>query len=223
MTHREKGAASGLAMTLIVLILIAIIGIGFWWYHGATTSADDTTVAAAASSTQGYTFTIATTTVSAPNTGTETVTGANDTYTATPAKTKTVTYTTYERRPVASAYSATTGLSGSTYHNGTYGLTLRLPSAGWTSYMTSGGPSGLPGTAQIHFRAPGEATDAFVVNVWSKAGWNYVRTQENFVHLNTSNIGEGTYLGENFTWIYSDTVYSHAAEAQAALSGAVFY
>ncbi len=89
--------------------------------------------------------------------------------------------------------------------------------------MTNGGPAGLPGTAQIHFVAPGESNDAFVVNVWGKAGWNYVRTQENYVHLNTSNIGEGTYLGENFTWIYSYTINSHSAEAQSALSGAVFY
>jgi hypothetical protein len=104
-------------------------------------------------------------------------------------------------------------------------LTLRFPStfSGYRSYETYGGPNGLPGTLQIHFVAPGENTDAFVVNVFSKEQWNIIRTQENYVHLNTSNIGEGTYLGENFTWIYSATIYSHAAEAQSALSGAVFY
>lgn len=211
----QKGALSGLVLIFLAIVVIAIIGIGWMWHKGgvvATDSSSATTTAAGVPNTgnDSYSYVISSST---PASGTV----------AQAPKTTTRTVTTYVRKTVASAGSSYTGVSGSVYHNATYGLTLRLPTAGYRTYITAGGPSGLPGTAQIHFIAPGEATDAFIINVWDKQGWNYVRTQENFVHLNTTNIGEGTYLGENFTWIYSYTIYSHAAEAQTALSGAVFY
>jgi len=214
----QKGAVSGLAIAFIAIIIIALIGIGWMWKKGGVVASGASQVADASAGipntgSDGYTYSIATST---------TVAAASDTASA-PVETHTVT--TYETKtvPVVQTHAvAATGVSGAAYHNATYGLTLRLPSAGWTVYQTTGGPAGLPGTAQLHFVAPGESQDAFVINVWDKAGWNYVRTQENFVHLNTTNIGEGTYLGENFTWIYSYTLYSHP-EAQSGIAGAVFY
>ncbi|MDB5194084.1 MAG: hypothetical protein JWN50_98 [Parcubacteria group bacterium] len=204
MDNKQKGAVSGIALTLILIVIVAITGIGYWWYQSADVT--DSTVATTATSTTSYTYVIGSSTPAVPNTGSTVV----------------KTITTYKRVAVAAAAS---GISGTTYHNGTYGLTIGLPSsfAGFRTYVTAGGPNGLPGTAEIHFVAPGESTDAFVVNVFSKAQWNIIRTNENYAHLNTSNTGEGNYLGENFTWIYSDTIFSHQAEAQSALAGAVFY
>jgi hypothetical protein len=220
MAKNEKGAISGIALGIFLVILVAIIGIGWMWKKGgvvATNTGTQTSTSTGIPNTgeTGYSYVIG-------ESSTSTV--ARNTVTEEP-KTVTRTYTTYVKKTVpntqASAYS---GYSGSNvYHNGTYGLTLRLPEAGYRTYVTAGGPSGLPGTAQIHFVAPGSSTDSFVVNVWNKAQWNAIRTEENFVHQNTTSLGEGTYLGENFTWIYSYQVFSGAAQAQQALSGAVFY
>jgi hypothetical protein len=208
MQNRQKGAATGLIIGVIVVIIIVILGVGYWWKHAKTVTTDD---AAANATSTGYQFTVGNSTSTATTTGT--VSGQ-----------KTETYTTYERRTVSATGNTTTATR---YHNGTYGLTLGFgfgsSFAGFRTYETAGGPNGLPGTIQIHFIAPGESTDAFVVNVFSKEQWNKIRTQENYAHQNISDLGEGNYLGENFTWIYSDSIYSHTAEAQSALAGAVFY
>lgn len=220
MKNKQKGAASGIALGMLVVVLLAIVGIGWVWKNGDTLARDNSAAVNAGipnTGETGYSYVIDNSTSTAATT--QSVTSE--------PRTETRTYTTYERRTVpatrttASAYTGITGAN--VYHNSTYGLTLQLPSAGWRTYVTSGGPAGLSGTAQIHFIAPGESTDSFVVNVWNKEQWTRIRTLENYVHLNTSNIGEGTYLGENFTWIYSYTIYSNSAAAQSALSGAVFY
>lgn len=220
MTKNEKGAVSGIALGIFVVVLLAIVGIGWMWKRGGVVATNTTTNATSTST-------------GIPNTG-ETgynyVIGESATTTqvaTSEPKTVTRTYTTYVKKTVpntqANAYTGSVGTGSNVYHDSTYGLTLRLPQAGYRTYMTAGGPSGLPGTAQIHFVAPGSSTDTFVINVWSKAQWNAIRTEENFVHQNTTSLGEGTYLGENFTWIYSYQVYYDAPLVGQALSGAVFY
>ena len=203
MQNRQKGAISALVIGVLVVVIAIIIGIGYWWNHSTKVNSDDNLGSNATSTEPKFTI--------------------GDPSTTTISKTTKPVITGTHSNPTPTSEGNTT--TSTRYHNGTYGLTLGFPASfsGFRTYETAGGPSNLGGTIQIHFIAPGETSDAFVVNVFSKAQWNAIRTQENYAHLNTSNIGEGNYLGENFTWIYSDTVISHNAEAQAAFSNAVFY
>ncbi len=204
MKNTQKGAVSGTTIAVLVVALIVIVLIGWMWKKGGVSVSKDTNATGTP-----FTYTIDNATTTASTTEVVKVTK-----TSTP---------TYKNTNTASAYTGV--VNGTTYHNGTYGLTLSLPASwmGYRTYITNGGPNGLSGTAQIHFVAPGENDDAFVVNVWSKEQWNKIRTEENFVHRNTVDIGEGMYLGENFTWIYSTDSFSHNSEVQSALNTAVFY
>jgi hypothetical protein len=135
------------------------------------------------------------------------------------------TTTIYKNVYVPGATVTPTSPTGVIFHDSTYGLTIDLPSnfAGYRSYITQGGPNNLSGTEEIHFVAPNETSDAFVVNIFSKQQWNNIRTQENLAHQNINDLGEGNYIGENTTWIYSATIFSHQTDVQEPLLNAVFY
>ncbi|MDB5266308.1 MAG: hypothetical protein JWN89_123 [Parcubacteria group bacterium] len=107
---------------------------------------------------------------------------------------------------------------GSTYHNSAYGLTVPLP-AGWSNVPSVGADvyAGIPDTASIHFAGPGGQT--LTVNVFTKEQWNNIRIQETLGQTNS--FGEGNYLGENFTYIYS--VQGSASDLQNISNRILFY
>lgn len=221
----QKGAASGLAMLIIVLVLIAVAGVGFFWYRAATKVAvnPDNQLAAVGNATStGYTYTIGEPGI--PDTG-----NSENSTTQTPnSSSGTVVkkiVTTTVSNPVRQPARVTSAYGGPVYHNSVYGLTIPLP-AGWEGYRvyeTTGGQNGLPGNATFHFVAPGSTTDTFAVTVYSKEQWNAIRTTENYAHANTPNLGEGQYLGENFTWIYSANIFQNSPDIANSLATAVFY
>ncbi|MES2214380.1 MAG: hypothetical protein V4465_03285 [Patescibacteria group bacterium] len=116
---------------------------------------------------------------------------------------------------VRKAISAFPG--GSSYHSA-FGLTVSLP-PGWSNTPSVGSDvyAGVPDTASIHFAGP--AGQNMTINVFTKEQWNNIRIQETLGQVNA--FGEGSYLGENFTYIYS--VQGTASDLQNIASRVVFY
>jgi hypothetical protein len=109
---------------------------------------------------------------------------------------------------------------GGTYHNSVYGLTLSLP-ANYEPFDTGSSPTGVVASDSIQFTENG--ADIFSINVFTKQQWNIIRTKENTEHLNVNDLGEGTYLGENETYIFSYNASSNNAEVQNILSSIKYY
>lgn len=183
MTHKERGSASGVVIGVIAVIVLILIGLGLYAYKNPVEVAQN-----GESSTRiEYVATTTTTYVSTTTTAYEPDITAR-TYTA----------------PRSQSYGGTYA-SGSAYHNG-YGLTVP------GSYTVTTGQdvyAGVYDTASLHFHLPaqaGQGAQAFQINVWSKEQWNDIRIQETInakEGTGPTYFGEGSYLGENFTWIYS--------------------
>lgn len=179
---REKGSASGVVMGIIALCLVVLIGLGIYAYSNTVTVADDSSTASStqvvyvATTTTSYVATTTTTEVLVPRTSKPVATS----YVA-------------PRTNTASSYSAYTSVNG--YHS-PYGLTVPgnyYPTIGRDVY------AGVYDTASLHF-------SGFQINVFSKEEWNDIRIQEtvnNKEGTGPTYFGEGSYLGENKTWIFS--------------------
>lgn len=88
------------------------------------------------------------------------------------------------------------------YHNATYGLTI--PGVYAVTPVAVSPYGGVSPVASYSFNYNG--VYAFTINVFSKEEWNNIRIQETLsADAGTTNayLGEGTYLGENKTWIFS--------------------
>lgn len=204
MINGEKGSTNVAAGLLVVL---AFVGLIWWWYDRTPTDLPNNAGQPAATTTD-YTFVIepsaTTTAVAEPKPKPSTV-----------AQKPRISYPTVAR--------ASSAVSGFHYRNTTFGLTLPLPNT-WNEYRvyeTAGSPAGFPSTRTIHFIAPGESGDTFLIHVFTKAEWNALRTDEN--RRGISNMGEGKYLGENATWIYSYNIFARQNESQTILNNARFY
>ena len=132
--------------------------------------------------------------------------------------TTTTTTTTLVNSPTATV-SGTTFLAGN-YHNSVYGLTLNLP-ANYQPIDTGTSPAGVVASDSIEFTNNGQ--DIFSINVFTKQQWNVIRTEENTEHLNVNNLGEGTYLGENETYIFSYSIATQSPDIQSILSTIRYY
>jgi hypothetical protein len=117
---------------------------------------------------------------------------------------------------------APTTLYNGTYHNGVYGLTLNLP-VDYQAFDTGSSPAGVVASDSIDYTENG--TEIFSINIFTKQQWNTIRTEENTEHLDVNDLGEGTYLGENETYIFSYNISSptNAGEVQGILSTIRYY
>ena len=109
---------------------------------------------------------------------------------------------------------------GGTYHNNVYGLTLDMP-ASYQALDTSASPTGVVASDSIQFVENGEKI--FTINIFTKQQWNTIRTLENTEHLNVNNLGEGIYLGENETYIFSYSVLGNPTAVQSIISSIKYY
>lgn len=206
MINQEKGSTSVAAG---LLVFLAFVGLIWWWYDRAPAELPNNAGQPAATSTD-YTFVIepsaTTTAVTAPKPN---------------PKPRPVVQKPRVSYPVATRTAS--AVSGFHYRNATFGLTLPLPNSwnGYRVYETAGSPAGFPSTRTIHFIAPGETGEAFLIHVFTKEQWNALRTEEN--RRGISDMGEGKYLGENATWIYSYNIFARQNESQMILNNARFY
>jgi hypothetical protein len=114
-----------------------------------------------------------------------------------------------------------TGPSGMTYQNTNFGLSLDFP-VSWNGYTVQvvGSSFGGIGT-ESSFNFYLNESNTFTINVFTKEEWNKLRTEE--LQNNTVSYGEGDYLGENFTYIFSVIINSRNAEVQSILDTVRFY
>ncbi len=118
------------------------------------------------------------------------------------------------------SYSASSSMDG-TYYNPTYGLRLKIPPswAGYAVQTTNSAFGGLPSSNSIHFYVFGR--ESFVINVFTKEEWNNLRITE--TNNNVNSYGEGEYLGENGTFIFSSQVFLNQTDVESILYTAGFY
>jgi len=89
---------------------------------------------------------------------------------------------------------------GPAYRNTTFSLTVP---GDYQVVPTQNSYAGVSTSASYNFYTNGSL--AFTINVFSEEAWNNIRTQET-VGVQTggqTNFGEGSYIGENATWIFS--------------------
>lgn len=180
----EKGSASTAIIALVILAVFLGAG-AFVYYHS------DNQLVATKNNDELPSYTASSSSVASAiiGSGVETKTELKTVYE--PAHTEVVT------RP------SNPFPGGPVYHNSTYGLTVPLP-AGWSGYSIYQNVEyfgGFPSLVSLHFNVGG--TNPLTVNVFTKEQWNDIRNQENANHLNVNSLGEGIYLGENFTYIFS--------------------
>ncbi|MEK9200419.1 MAG: hypothetical protein AAB909_00430 [Patescibacteria group bacterium] len=106
-------------------------------------------------------------------------------------------------REVANTYLVYGAFTGPAYRNTTYSLTI--PGNYEVTPTNPNSYSGVTATASYNFYTNGNL--AFIVNVFSDEQWNNIRIQEtmNVAEQGGTNSykGEGRYLGENFSWVFS--------------------
>jgi hypothetical protein len=134
------------------------------------------------------------------------------------------TTNTYAQTPTPQTIVRTTLVSpfpgGSVYRNSTYGLSVPLP-ASWNGYTTTEGRetfAGVTNLASIRFYLGG--ANPLTINVFTKEQWNDIRIQE--TNLQVNGYGEGSYLGENGTYIFA-TNSTGGAEIQSILDAIRFF
>lgn len=216
----------GKAVTaVIIVVVLALVGFGFYVYNdnsAVTTTATNSsptpaTFVVASSSPNTNQSQLATSAYSSGSTYTAPTTPASPapTYTA-PASTVTNTSrTTTTYRAPATTIRRVTPING--YHNSTFGLTVP---GSYTVAQSAAVYGGVPTSSSLIFYYRG--VPAFQINVWSRENWSKLRNEETW-NEHDGNIagtyfGEGTYLGENFTWIYSVLPLNYAPP-----TGIVFY
>jgi hypothetical protein len=206
-TEYTRGSATTAVIALIILIIFLGIG-GFAYYHYGEKYEEENTAENTAIS--GSSIASSTTVASA-------VVGAGS-VTRTTTELETV-YKPAHTEVVSRPGSPFPG--GSVYHNSAYGLSVPVPAnwAGYSVYQNREFFGGFPSLASIHFNVAG--TNPLTVNVFTKEQWNDIRNQENANHLNVNSLGEGIYLGENFTYIFSTQTLT--PESQSILPYILFY
>lgn len=200
MSMREKGSASGIVIGVIALVLVVLIVGGIYAYNNpavvetASNTEASSTIVYVASTTTSYISTTTTTQVLVPRTPN---TGSSAYIAPKP-----------QAKQTALSYSGYSNVSyANSYHNATFGLTIP------GNYSASSGQDtygGISDTASLHLYYGG--AQAFQVNVWSREAWSRLRNEETWNNTNGGQtyFGEGTYLGENFNWIYSIIPGSYA-------------
>jgi hypothetical protein len=194
MQTNERGQATAVVLGVAALVILTIVGMGIYAYKNPTFGLygkdDENKPKGSFYDSKNATSTLTVATSTSNSTSTIAIAPSKNTTTSTakPATTvrKTQTATVYQ-----SAY-------------GSYPFGITVPRGYTTTAAATGVYGGIQPTAAYHFYANGAY--AFTVNVFSKEQWNDIRIQE------TRNVkegtgpeylGEGRYLGENKTWIYS--------------------
>jgi hypothetical protein len=200
MKNDQKGAAS----LLLIIILLLIIG-GIWWSYdrGKTKT----------TYTNPINYSIGTSTPS--NTST---TSSNDTTDSTALSPNSNTGVTTQPTVISGNSNVFPG--GSEYRS-PYGLTLALP-ASWQAYaLTTNSTTygGVTPTNSTTFRLAGGPV--LTINVFTKEQWNKIKTEENAANQNVSSLGEGEYLGENATYIYSYIIHDRETEVKQILGNII--
>jgi hypothetical protein len=200
MKKNQRGAAS----LLVIVIILLIVG-GIWWaYEKSKTPA-------------GYTNPINYST-STPTTNNTSTTRSDTTSTALTPNNVAQTNT----QPTIISGSSNV-FPGGTEYRSPYGLTLALP-ASWQAYAlttnTNSYGSVTP-TNSTTFRLAGGPV--LTVNVFTKEQWNRIKTEENAANQNVNSLGEGEYLGENATYIYSYIIHSRESEVRQILSNIISF
>lgn len=181
--NRESGQATAVVMGVAALVLVTIVGLGIYAYRNPPLGRDyeapgkprpSNNLGSISTSTTGSTISIATSTKPSATEGRA------------------------QPKPVAAASQA---VSGPAYHNPTFGLTVP---GSYNVAQRQNVYGGVPTTASYDFYTGG--VYAFTINVFSKEQWNNIRIQETRNMKEGTGpdyLGEGRYLGENQTWIYS--------------------
>ena len=197
--NSEKGQATAVVLGVAALVILTIVGLGIYAFRNPTYGLygkDNKNKPSGSFYDNQGTTTISTAT------STKAKPTASSTISIAPSRTATSTAAakpaTTRRVVSASPYQA---VSGPAYRAPTFGLTVP------GSYTVSVGQnvySGVPATASYNFFSGG--VYAFTINIFSKEQWNDIRIQETRNAKEGTGpdyLGEGRYLGENMTWIFS--------------------
>ncbi|MBX4195471.1 hypothetical protein KW796_00740 [Candidatus Parcubacteria bacterium] len=185
MTQGEKGSASGVVIGVVAFVVLVLAVFGVYAYKNPVE------VSYGNSQPETEIIYVATTTTSYVSTTTTLYNRSQATAPATKPRAS-------SSGQSASAYI---GYSGTAYRNASFGLTVpgsHSVTVGRDAY------AGVSDTASLHFYQGG--VHAFQINVWSKEQWNDIRIQETMnakQGTGPTYFGEGSYLGENKTWIFS--------------------
>jgi len=193
----------GFASLLVIVIILLILG-GIWWAYkksetqiNYTVKENDTEISS--STNIGYT--------GGSSTDSTVLTPSNSAQSTQPT--------------VISGNSNV--FPGGTEYRSPYGLTLALP-ANWQAYaltknsVTYGGVASTDSTTIRLASGP-----VLTINVFTKEQWNKIKTEENAANQNVNSLGEGEYLGENSTYIYSFIIHDLEAEARKVLANIISF
>lgn len=200
MKKNQKGAASLLA----ILLLLLIIG-GIWWAYAKNKTPTKTT--------NTIDYTIGT----QQNNNTSSA-GSNNSTGSNALTPNNSNQTTSQPTIVSDNSSVFTG--GSEYRS-PYGLALAFP-ASWQAYAMTKNATTYGGVAaqdSTTFRLA--SGPVLTINVFTKEQWNRIKTQENAANQNVSSLGEGEYLGENTTYIYSFIIHDRESEVRQILGNII--
>lgn len=112
---------------------------------------------------------------------------------------------------------------GGSEYRSPYGLALAFP-ASWQAYAMTKNTTSFGGVA------PSDSTTfrlstgpVLTINVFTKEQWNRIKTQENAANQNVNSLGEGEYLGENATYIYSFIIHDRESEVRQVLNNIISF
>lgn len=181
----KQEKATAVVLVVVGIVVLGLIGLGYYAYKHPIVAEKDREAPQVPDANATSTISIAATTGS--------VAEADD-----DDEPRATAAAAAPRRSTATTYQA---VSGPAYRNPTYGLTI--PGT-YQVVPSQNAYAGVPTAASYAFYQNG--VYAYTVNVFSKEQWNNIRIQET---INTKEgigpdyLGEGRYLGENKTWIYS--------------------
>ncbi len=197
MKKEQKGFASALVIVIILLIIV-----GIWWAYDK--SKTQVNYLDESPNTEN------------PITNTGTSSGSSSGAPVLSPNTPT---------PATGAPTVISGNSsvfpGGTEYRSPYGLTLALP-ANWQTYaLTKNSVSygGVTPTDSTTIRLA--SGPVLTINVFTKEQWNSIKTQENAANQNVNSLGEGEYLGENATYIYSFLIHDLESEVRQVLANII--
>ncbi len=110
---------------------------------------------------------------------------------------------------------------GGSLYQSPFGLVLPFP-ANWQAYaVVKSNPSygGFQPTDSSTIVLSGGSV--LTINVFTKEQWNKIRTEENAANQNVNSLGEGEYLGENSTYIYSYIIEGNEVEVRQVLNNVI--
>lgn len=196
-----KKEQKGFASIVVILIILLILG-GIWWAYKNDKPIIDTTNQATENT--------------PPTTNTVSTNSTNSN-----GAVLTPTNTSSSPNEPAVITTSSNVFPGGTQYESPYGLTLAFP-ASWQAYAITKNTTsygGVTPTDSTTFRlAEGPI---LTINVFTKEQWNRIKTQENAANQNVNTLGEGEYLGENSTYIYSYLIHAREAEARQVLANII--